>query len=248
MFAYRDRSGSVEVAFTDRHGGVSEGPWSELNLGTSNGDDPARVRANFITLAAGLGVRTERMARMSQVHGRNAHVVTHVADDIPVADALVTALVDVTLLVRAADCVPVVLADPGAGVVGVVHAGRQGLLVGVVPAAVAALRANGGRRITGWLGPRICGACYEVPCWLREEVAAAAPRAWTTTSWRTPGLDIGAGVAAQLVDADVDVVDVAQLAAAEGRSMCTYESADLFSYRRQGQRSGRQGGTVRVRP
>lgn len=248
MFAYRDCSGPVEVAFTDRHGGVSEGPWAELNLGTSNGDDPARVQANFATLAAGLGVRADRVARMSQVHGRDVHVVNQVADDIPVADALLTTVADFTLLVRAADCVPVILADPQTGVVGVVHAGRQGLLVGVVPAAVAALRAAGGGEITGWLGPRICGDCYEVPSGLRKEVAAVAPAAWTTTSWGTPGLDLAAGVVAQLEDDDVDVVDVAQVAAADGRSMCTYENTDLFSYRRQGQRSGRLGGTVRVRP
>lgn len=248
MFVYRDSSGSVEVAFTDRHGGVSEGPWSSLNLGTSNGDDPGRVQANIAALAAGLGTRTDRMARMSQIHGRRVHVATVGGGDIPVVDALVTTAVDLTLLVRAADCVPVVLADPGAGVVGIAHAGRRGLLVGVVPAVVDALRANGAGRITGWLGPRICGACYEVPAALRDEVTAVAPRAWSTTSWGTPGLDIGAGVATQLVDADVEVVDVARRAASHGRSTCTYESADLFSYRRAGQHSGRLGGTVRIRP
>ncbi len=248
MFVYHDSLGAVEVAFTDRHGGVSQGSWSSLNLGTSNGDDPLRVQANVAALATGLDVHPGRIRRMSQVAGRDVRVVTPDSDGIPVADALVTQAVDLTLLVRAADCVPVILADPEAGVVGAVHAGRQGLLAGVATAAVTALRELGARRVTAWLGPRICGGCYEVPAEMRDRVAAAAPQAWTTTSRGTPGLDVGAGVAAQLTGVGVDVIDFADIAARAGTSMCTYENADLFSYRRQGQRSGRLGGTVRIRP
>lgn len=229
------------MAFTDRHGGLSEGPWSSLNLGTANGDDPVRVRANFAALAEGFGVAPERMARMSQVHGREVRVLDRVSGDVPVADALVTTVTDVILLVRAADCVPVVLADPEAGLVAAVHAGRRGLQFGVVPATVAVLRRRGAAEITGWLGPRICGRCYEVPPWLQAEVIATAPEAAATTSWGTPSLDIAAGVAAQLRADGVAVVDVAAV-----RPVCTYESPDLFSYRRQGQRSGRLAGSVRL--
>ena len=241
MLAYHASSGNVEVAFTDRHGGVSEGPWSSLNLGTRNGDDPDRVRANFDVLARELGVRPERIARMSQVHGSHVVVVCKAPTEIPVADALVTTTPDLTLLVRGADCVPLVMADPDRGVVAVVHAGREGLVVGIVPAAVATMRAQGAHHITGWLGPRICGACYEVPAGLREQVATAVPEAWSTTSWGTPALDVGAGVAAQLAADDVTVVDVASAG-----PLCTYENPDLFSYRRQGQHSGRLGGLIRL--
>lgn len=241
MFAFRDSLGRVEVGFTDRHGGFSEGPWSSLNLGTSNGDDPGRVGANFAALAAGFGVEVHRVARMSQVQGSHVEVVDRVPNGIPVADALVTTASDITLLVRAADCAPVVLADPGAGVVAVAHAGRRGMRLGIVPATTAAMRARGATRITGWLGPRICGACYEVSEPLRAEVAAAVPAAWAVTSRGTPGLDIGAGLRAQLSADGVDVVDVA-----DSQSACTYENPDLFSYRRQGQRSGRLGGAVRI--
>jgi len=243
VFAFRDSLGAVEVAFTDRHGGVSEGPWSSLNLGTSNGDDPARVRTNFGILARGLGVRTDRIARMNQVHGSDALVLPDVPADIPVADALVTTTPGLTLLARAADCVPLVLADPRSGVVGVAHVGRQGLVVGIVAATVAAMRRAGARAVTAWIGPRICGRCYEVPDVLRAEVAAVVPQSASTTARGTPGLDIGAGVAAQLHAAGVDVVDVAAHIEA-----CTYENADLFSYRRQGKDSGRFAGTVRLRP
>jgi YfiH family protein len=241
VFAYRASRGDVEVAFTDRHGGVSDGPWSSLNLGTGTGDDPGRVQANVDALATALGVGPERIVRMTQVHGRDVRVVCDRGDD-AVADALVTTTPDLTLLVRAADCLPVLLADPGLGAVAAVHAGRQGLAGGVVPAAVSVLRAHGATEITGWLGPRICGACYEVPEQLRNQVAERVPQAWSTTSWGTPALDIAAGVTAQLVDSGVAVVDMAREAPA-----CTYENSDLFSYRRQGKRSGRLGGLIRFR-
>ena len=244
MFAFRESRGSIDVAFTDRHGGVSQGPWQSLNLGTSNGDDPERVAHNHEIVADEFGLPPERMARMSQVHGDRVCVLSRRPEQIPVADGLVTAIPDLGLLVRAADCVPVVLADPEAGVVGVAHAGRPGLVVGVVASTVAALRATGARDLVAWLGPRVCGRCYEVPEQMRSDVADAIPAAWATTSWGTPAVDVGAGVASQLRALDVEVLDPM---AADTR-WCTRESADLFSYRRQGRRSGRLGGLVRIRP
>jgi polyphenol oxidase len=243
VFAFRQARGSVEVAFTDRHGGVSQGPWESLNLGTSNGDDPARVIRNHELVASGFGLASERVARMSQEHGDRVCMVSRRPDHIPVADGLVTASPDLALLVRVADCVPVVLADPDAGVVGVAHAGRPGLLVGIVASTVATLRAAGARDLVAWLGPRVCGRCYEVPEQMRSEVADAVPDAWATTSWGTPAVDVGAGVASQLRAFDVEVLDPM----AGDPRWCTRENSDLFSYRRQGRRSGRLGGLVRVR-
>jgi polyphenol oxidase len=110
---------------------------------------------------------------------------------------------------------------------------------------VAALRELGARRLVAWVGPHVCGACYEVPDAMRADVAAVVPEAYAETSWGTPALDIGAGVRAQLraagdeMGAPVEVVEV-------GR--CTREDDDLFSYRRQGSESGRLAGIVRVRP
>jgi copper oxidase (laccase) domain-containing protein len=82
----------------------------------------------------------------------------------------------------------------------------------------------------------VCGRCYEVPPELQDEVAAVEPATRATTSWGTPALDVGAGVVAQLERGDVAVVDV---------SRCTLESPDLYSYRREGTRSGRQAGLIR---
>jgi YfiH family protein len=184
------------------------------------------------------------MVRMRQVHGADVRVIDQPwlderPADLPEVDGLVTDLPGVALLVRAADCVPVVLADPERGVVGAAHAGRDGLVAGVVPATVGRMRDLGGERVVAWVGPHICGRCYEVPERMRAEVAATVPESFAETSWGTPAVDVGAGVLAQLRAADVEVVDVAR---------CTRESDDLHSYRRDGARAGRLGGVVWVRP
>lgn len=244
MFLFRDQRVGLQVAFTDRHGGVSDGPWASLNLGSGNGDDPERVEANYALLASGLGVDPQRLVRMSQVHGNDVVVIEGPAAGTPVTDALVTTAADVTLVVRAADCVPVVLADAAAGVVGVAHAGRSGVVGGVVASAVQVMRRHGATHVTGWLGPRVCGRCYEVPAGMRADVAAAVPATWSQTSWATPAVDLAAGLRAQLEELGAEVVDVADSVGSS--AACTLENDALFSYRRQGTPSGRLGGLVRL--
>lgn len=177
------------------------------------------------------------LADMRQVHGSTVDVVEdRRTTQRPEADALVSTRPDTVLVVRVADCVPLLLADPDAGVIAAVHAGRPGLVAGVAAAAVDRMRDLGAQAIVGWLGPRVCGACYEVPEEMQADVAAVVPAALATTSWGTPSLDIGAGVRAQLEAAGVTVHDV---------GTCTRESADLYSYRRDGARAGRFAGLVR---
>jgi YfiH family protein len=177
------------------------------------------------------------VADMHQVHGNAVAVVEERRTaERPEADALVSTRPDTVLVVRVADCVPVLLADPDAGVVAAVHAGRPGLVAGVAPAAVRRMRDLGARTVVAWLGPRVCGGCYEVPEAMQADVGALVPEALARTSWGTPSLDIGAGVRAQLEAAGVTVHDV---------GTCTRESADLYSYRRDGARSGRFAGLVR---
>lgn len=176
---------------------------------------------------------------LHQVHGADVAVVTEPrATPRPHADGIVTAEPGVVLMVRAADCVPVLLVAPDEGVVGAAHSGRPGLVAGVVPATVARMRELGAGRIEAWLGPHVCGRCYEVPEEMRADVAEAVPESFAETSWGTPSVDLGAGVRAQLAALDVVAHDA-------GR--CTRESADLYSYRRDGDRAGRLAGLVRLR-
>lgn len=247
MFFSRGSLGSIEFAFTDREGGLSEGEFASLNLGSSVSsakpgqliDEPSLVGRNHQLLASGFQV--SRLTTMTQVHGADVAYVDVATTASPVADAMITDQTDLALLVRAADCTPVVLADPQARIIGVVHAGREGLVNGVAVAAVRAMRDRGATRIQAWVGPRACGSCYEVPEAMADAVAAVVPEARSTTSWGTPALDVGRGVIAQLRAEDVDVTDI-------GEGACTIEDEAFFSYRRQGQASGRQGGIVVLRP
>jgi polyphenol oxidase len=237
LFCFRDSRGPVDIAFTDRHGGTSAAPFDSLNLGSTRFDP--QVEANVALVAEALGTAPDRLARMNQVHGADVVVVRDVATGAarPAADGMVTDRPDLTLAVRVADCVPVLLADAAAGIIGCAHAGRPGLVAGIVPATVASMRHLGARSVVAWMGPHVCGACYEVPARMRSAVGDVVPEAKSTTSWGTPALDIGAGVRAQLALAGCEVVDMAR---------CTREAADLYSYRRDGLNAGRFAGLIRL--
>ena len=187
MYAARLTHGPVELAFTDRHGGVSAAPYDSLNLAWAGGDEPRAMEENHRLVMADFspGAGLESLAQLSQVHGNDVAVVgaDGPAHDVhghlhAVGDGLVTTQPGVSLMVRAADCVPVLLADRDGTVVGAAHCGRDGLVAGLVAATVTQLERDG-----------------------------------------------------------VEVVDL---------STCTRESPDLFSYRRDGPRSGRQAGIIRI--
>ncbi|MEU5978553.1 peptidoglycan editing factor PgeF [Streptomyces sp. NPDC047315] len=229
----------AHFAFTDRWGGVSAVPYEELNLGGAVGDDPAAVVTNRTIAAKELGLDPEGVVWMNQVHGRDVAVVDGPWGEgpIPAVDALVTARRGLALAVLTADCTPVLLADPVAGVVGAAHAGRPGMVAGVVPAAVEAMVSLGARpeRIAARTGPAVCGRCYEVPAPMRAQVAEVEPAAWSETSWGTPAVDVTAAVHAQL--AALGVTDRQQ------SDVCTLESRDHYSYRRD-RVTGRLAGYV----
>jgi YfiH family protein len=239
VIGHSTTANGAHFAFTDRWGGVSAVPYDSLNLGGAVGDDPAAVTANRALAAKELGRDPGRVVWMNQVHGRDVAVVDAPWGDgpVPAVDALVTTRPGLTLAVLTADCVPVLLADPVAGVAAAAHAGRPGLLAGVAPAAVEAMAALGADpgRIIAITGPSVCGRCYEVPAAMRDEVAAAVPEAYAETGWGTPAVDVAAGVRAQLLRAGVCEVSAS--------AVCTLESTDHFSYRRE-RTTGRLAGYV----
>jgi len=223
-FTYRDTVstpvGTVSIGFTERR------------LDVGDHAEPAVRAAALAELAEATGARP---VLMHQLHGADVAVVDATADEPPRADALVTDRSGVVLLARAADCVPVLLVGDD-GHVGAVHSGRPGLAAGVVPAAVARMRDLGSRELVAVIGPHVCGACYEVPNEMRDEVAELVPAARSTTSWGTAALDLGAGVRAQLDNAgvtDVRAVD-----------RCTREDEMWPSYRRDGATATRFAGVV----
>jgi YfiH family protein len=240
VIGQRENVSGAHFAFTDRWGGVSAAPYEELNLGGAVGDDPGAVRANRELAAKSLGVEPDRVVWMNQVHGADVAMVDGPwgsSSGIPSVDAIVTTRRGLALAVLTADCVPVLLADPVAGIAAAAHAGRPGMIAGVVPAALRAMTDLGAEpsRIVARTGPTVCGRCYEVPQAMRAEVSAIEPAAYAETSWGTPAVDVSAGVHAQLER--LGVCDRAQ------SPVCTLESEDHFSYRRD-RTTGRLAGYV----
>ena len=189
--------------------------------------------------AVGMATGTEprHWHLLHQVHGADVAVVDDgvaVGAELRGFDAAVTGLVERPLVVQTADCVPVLLAAQGG--VGVAHAGRAGLLTGVLPAVVEVLRAVvGATPVRAVIGPAIGPCCYEVPAAMRATASAVTPELAATTTWGTPALDLPAAATAQLHAAGVEHVEV--------RGTCTRCSPTSFSHRRD-PASGRQVGLV----
>jgi YfiH family protein len=156
-----------------------------------------------------------------------------------VTDALVTAEPGIAVAVLMADCVPVLLADPVAGVVSAVHAGRVGARIGVLPAALVAMKDAGAQinRVEVLLGPSICGQCYEVPPEMQADVEAHLPGSASKTRSGKTGLDLRAGLWEQLAAVGVAKIGI--------DPRCTMEDRSLFSHRREGT-TGRLAGLIWV--
>jgi YfiH family protein len=233
-------AGVFHAVFT-RAGGVSARPYATLNLGHTVGDELAAVEENHKRALGALGLDGEHVVTCHQVHGARVGVVDR--DDLgtvqPATDALVTAQPHVPLLLRFADCVPVLFFDPVCRAVGLAHAGWRGLAARVLPATVAALVDLLGcdpRSLWAGIGPAIGRCCYEVDEATSAQVAAACP----------PGAEI-VERRGQCVHLDLHAAARAQLSAAgvgsiEDSGLCTAcRVGEFFSHRAERGRTGRFG-------
>lgn len=197
---------------------------------------PSEARATaFARVADAVGAA---VAVVHQVHGNRVLDVTEPGVGLmdltgTDADALITGLPGLALAVRVADCVPILLADADARWVGAVHAGRAGVLNGVLGAAIEALRSRGACSLRAWIGPHICGSCYEVPPAMASDFFAATGIPPTRTPWGTTGLDLGAAVRAHLDAAGVPFSSF---------EACTLHDDGLHSFRCGGASAGRLAG------
>jgi YfiH family protein len=232
----------IRRVVTTRAGGRSQAPYESFNLGDHVGDDPAAVTANRQRLATELGLPPDQVIWMEQVHGRTATIVDGPrTEPLEATDAVIATRPGLAVAVLVADCVPILLSDPDAGVVAAVHAGRVGARVGVLPAALAAMREAGAvlERTEVLLGPSVCGECYEVPAAMQADVSKHLPGSASRTRSGTPGLDLRAGLWQQLAAAGVGRVGV--------DPRCTVEDRTLFSHRRDG-RTGRLAAITWLEP
>lgn len=224
----------VKVVYTTRLGGTSEGDYAHCNLGGKTGDDPNHVLANRVALSNAINAK---LSLVSQVHsgiavdvdelfvmnrpfgfdvsgskGETAQQVGEAADEPAVveADGQVTAQKNVALGMFAADCLPVLMADAEAGVIGAAHCGRRGLQNGVIGATVEKMVAKGAKleRIVATLGPCICGDCYEVGGDIADEFDAQFPGTFTLSRFGQPGIDIAAAALQELAKAGVPADNV----------------------------------------
>ncbi|RKQ36172.1 polyphenol oxidase family protein [Kocuria tytonis] len=232
---FQSEDSAAGIAFTD----VTEG-----NLAAHTGDDPAAVARRRRAVETALGIGPVRYVR--QVHGTTVQDVTGTPApaSAPEADAAVSA--DGTPLgILTADCLPVVLvgrpgeARNGPPVLAVAHAGRRGLLDGVLQRTLGVVRGHGARDVTAWIGPAVCGRCYEVPPEMAEDAQRVLPGIAVTTSWGTTGLDLP-GAARTLLEAQGVAVAPE---CADRRAWCTLEHENLYSHRRDST-PGRLAGLV----
>jgi YfiH family protein len=219
------------VTFTNRHGGVSQGNYSSLNLGDHVGDIAADVLRNRSELTALHGP----VQFMNQVHGNRVAVIEEVTEVAPTADALVTGIPGITLAVMVADCIPLLLTSTQA--VAAVHVGRRGLVNNVALRTIEVMREMGAQEISAIIGPAICGRCYEVSAEIHQEVVSNFPTADSRTHSGSLALDLPKALSTVLQSAGISI-DASQC-------VCTVEDAELFSYRRDAV-TGRQAGLVRL--
>ncbi|MDC0680061.1 peptidoglycan editing factor PgeF [Sorangium atrum] len=231
-------------AFFTRRGGVSAPPWDTLSFAIALGDDPAAVRENLERAARRLGIPAARLYFLSQVHGVEARVLTGEED----RDDVVREVGDVTLShvpgvgcgVRSADCAPILLADRRTGAVAAVHSGWRGTVRRVVVEAARALRslAGPGAELVAAIGPHIEACCFEVGDDVAADLAACSSAGAAAVVRGAPGarphVDVRRILKAQLTEVGLDATSVEDV---PGCTAC--DPARFFSYRRDGQRSGR---------
>lgn len=240
MWSITEVRPGIRVGFTDTTAG---------NLAFHVGDDPAMVTGRRANVDVRIGSPGLVLSYMNQVHGAQVALVAggERGKAAPTADAMVLEPSGQAcgLAVMVADCVPVVLIGElpaGGPLLAVAHAGRPGVEAGVIDAVVARLHASGAVSVEAWLGPSVCGACYEVPEGLRAQVSGHVPEAFATTTWGTPALDLPAAVLAQLKANGVQ---------AHASSICTLEDSRYYSHRRSqrdGEPEGRFIGFVAAAP
>ena len=233
-------------ALITRRGGVSAGAFAHLNLGSTVGDDPAAVAENHRRLYATFELDAEQVVSPHQVHGRNVVLVGAAQGGtvVPQTDALITAEPGVALLLRFADCTPVLFYDPVHHAAGLAHAGWRGTAAGIVPATVEAMRAHFGTTpdaLWAGIGPAIGPEHYAVGAEVVTAIERRLPDSAYVTRRRDGEvfLDLPGAVAAQLEGLGIGRIEPSQLHTAE-------RTDEWYSHRAENGRTGRFGVLVQL--
>ena len=236
---------SLRHGIFTRHGGISASPWNSLNLGASVGDDPESVAENRRRLLAHFGLEDTSVATLWLVHGADViqlNASPNGADPLPKADAMITDQRNLPLLLRFADCVPLLFYDPEKNAIGMAHAGWRGTAYGVAAQTVRALGDAYGcaaASIQALIGPSICEACYEVG----EEVLAAMRERFTEAELSSCSSESANGrTLLSLPALNRLELERAGVVCIHDAATCTAcHRADFFSHRAEKGRTGRFG-------
>ncbi len=241
-------SGVTHAVFA-RQGGVSPSPWESLNVGGGVGDEPERVIENRQRAFRAAGRPVDSITDVWQVHSAEVLVMRaprEVGRRPPPADGMVTDNPKLTLFMRFADCVPVLLYDPRRHAVGIVHAGWKGTLARIAAGAVTRMQENFGTRpedLLAAVGPSIGPDHYPVGAEVVEQTRAAFARDEAQLLTEREGelcLDLWQANALALQEAGVQSIEVAGLCTA-----C--HTGDWFSHRGEHGRTGRFGAMIALR-
>lgn len=220
----------VRHGFFSRRGGASSGVFAGLNCGFGSSDQSDVVAINRDRVAQAIGVATDHLVGVHQVHSADVVTVDGPVTDSPRADGLATATPGLALSVLTADCQPILFADHKAGVIGACHAGWQGALNGVIDNTVAAMTALGAKvtDICAVIGPSISQRAYEVGPEFRDRFVAqeaCAARFFVQGQGDRLHFDLPGYGLYRLARAGVGQADWTR--------HCTYADPDrFFSYRR----------------
>jgi hypothetical protein len=241
-------SGIVHAVFT-RRGGASPAPWASLNMGSMVGDDAERVRSNRALALRSLGREPDSVFDVWQVHSADVVVATEPRGGAaPLkADAILTDRPEVTLLMRFADCVPVLLHDPVRGAVGMVHAGWLGTVRRVVREAVLRMVDRFGTNpadVHAGIGPSIAAHHYPVG----PEVVEAFRRSFGADAEAHLSDDAG-GTHLDLWSANAHLLRATGVGRIETAGLCSAcDLTDWFSHRGEAGRTGRFGAVLALKP
>lgn len=229
-----------------RLGGISGEPWSSLNVGSTVGDDPDHVAHNKTTMVQALGVDPGQAATVWQVHGCETVVMsqpTAPGSALQKADGMVTDQPGLLLVMRFADCVPILFYDPVQQVVGLAHAGWRGTVVGAGPSVVQQMCAVYGcqpENIRAGIGPSIGPERYQVGVEVVDAVQDAFGDVSGLINQAADGssyLNLWEANRRALVAVDVHKIEVAHLCTASN----THE---FYSHRAEQGKTGRFGAAI----
>jgi YfiH family protein len=233
-------------AISTRHGGTSPAPFDALNLSRSTGDNPANVQTNMNRLLAALALAPATLVQASQAQADGVAIVDtrHCGAIVPGVDALLTQTPGVTLILRFADCVPILLFDPVRRAIGLAHAGWRGTVLKIVTRTAQTMFDSFGTRphdLVACIAPSIGPCCYRIG----EDVSAQVRNAFGNVDDilipQSDGihLDLWQANATQLRALGVEQIEMANL--------CTAHRTDeFFSHRAEHGKTGRFGAVMHL--